>query len=118
MTTTPQKISFGEMRGVGVRDVLIYCRDHRCTHHMTMSADRWPDHVRLSDVEPTFTCTRCGKRGADIRPSFPQARMGTGASWLAHPTTDAASASTTMAPTATMKINVSYSDATSRPVRQ
>ena len=26
MTTTPQKISFGEMRGVGVRDVLIYCR--------------------------------------------------------------------------------------------
>jgi len=31
MTTTPQKITFGEMRASGVRDVLIYCRDHRCT---------------------------------------------------------------------------------------
>ena len=28
MTTTPQKITFGEMRKSGVRDVLIYCRDH------------------------------------------------------------------------------------------
>ena len=26
---TPQKITFGEMRRSGVRDVLIYCRDHR-----------------------------------------------------------------------------------------
>jgi hypothetical protein len=31
-----------------VRDVLIYCRDHRCSHSTTISADRWPDHVRLS----------------------------------------------------------------------
>lgn len=27
-TTAPQKITFGEMRESGVRDVLIYCRDH------------------------------------------------------------------------------------------
>jgi len=30
MTTAPQKITFDEMRESGVRDVLIYCRDHRC----------------------------------------------------------------------------------------
>ncbi len=35
MTTTPQKITFGEMRASGVRDVLIYCRDHRCSHSTT-----------------------------------------------------------------------------------
>jgi hypothetical protein len=35
-----------------------------------ISADRWPDHVQLSDIEPTFLCTACGKRGADVRPSF------------------------------------------------
>ena len=29
MTIYPQKITFGEMRGSGVRDVLIYCRDYR-----------------------------------------------------------------------------------------
>ena len=66
----PTKITFGEMRVSGVRDVLIYCRDHHCTHHITISADRWPDHVRLSDIEPDFVCTACGKRGADVRPLF------------------------------------------------
>ena len=40
--TNPQKITFGEMRASGVRDVLIYCRDHRCSHH----ADGWADDVR------------------------------------------------------------------------
>ena len=49
-TMTPyHTITFGEMRASGVRDVLIYCRDHRCSHHVEISADRWPDHVRLSD---------------------------------------------------------------------
>ena len=38
----PQKITFGEMRASGVRDVLVYCRDHRCSHHIAISADRWP----------------------------------------------------------------------------
>jgi hypothetical protein len=77
MTTYPQKITFGNMRASGVRDVLIYCRDHRCSHHIAISADRWPDHVRLSDIEPDFG-TACGKRGAEVRPMFSQARMGTG----------------------------------------
>jgi hypothetical protein len=48
MTTHPQKITFGELRASGVRDVLIYCQDQRCSHSNTISADRWPDHVRLS----------------------------------------------------------------------
>jgi hypothetical protein len=26
------------------------------------------DEVRLSDIEPRFVCTACGKRGADARP--------------------------------------------------
>jgi hypothetical protein len=34
MTTSPQKIAFGDMRASGVRDVLIYCRDHRCSHSL------------------------------------------------------------------------------------
>ncbi len=59
---------------VGVRDVLVYCRDHRC--HIMISADRWPDDVRLPDIEPDFGCTSCGKRGAEVRPKFSQGRMG------------------------------------------
>jgi hypothetical protein len=71
MTTSPsQKITFGEMRASGVRDVLVYCRDHRCSHHIAISADRWPDDVRLSDIEPDFVCTARSKRGAEVRPNF------------------------------------------------
>jgi hypothetical protein len=72
-----RKISFGEMRASGVRDVLVYCRDHKCSHHVATNADRWPNHVRLSDIEPDFVCTACGKRGAEVRPKFSLARIGT-----------------------------------------
>ena len=30
MTPCPVKITLGEVRASGIRDVLIYCRDHRC----------------------------------------------------------------------------------------
>ena len=42
----------------------------RCAHAERISADRWPDNVRLSDLEPLFVCQACGRRGADIRPDW------------------------------------------------
>ena len=69
-TTIPQKITFGEMRTSRVRDVLIDGRDDRCSHHVETNADGWLDDMRLSDIEPSFTCTACGKRGADVGRSF------------------------------------------------
>ena len=68
--TRQQKITFGEMRASGVRGLLIYCSDFRCSHSTTLSADRWPDDVRLSDLELLFVCQACGERGADVRPNF------------------------------------------------
>jgi hypothetical protein len=65
--TRPTKITFGEMRDMGVRGV---SADYRCSHSVTMNAERWPDDLRLSDVEGQFTCTACGKRGADLRPDW------------------------------------------------
>jgi hypothetical protein len=77
----PQKITFGKMRDAGVRGVLVYCADHHCSHSIAISADKWPDHVRLSDLEFRFVCQACGKPGADVRPDFnwnkpPVAAMG------------------------------------------
>jgi hypothetical protein len=77
-TARQQKITFGEMRAAGIDRILIYCADYKCSHSIEMSADLWPDHVRLSDVEPLFVCKACGKRGADVREQFAPARMGTG----------------------------------------
>jgi hypothetical protein len=53
--TRQKKITFAEMRAAGVRGLLIYCSDRHCSHWTTMSADRWPDGVRLSDIDPLFT---------------------------------------------------------------
>jgi hypothetical protein len=68
--TRPQKVTLAEMRDTGVRGILVYCADFRCSHSIAISGDRWPDELRLSDLEPRFTCSACGKRGADVRPDF------------------------------------------------
>ena len=65
----PQKITFAEMRSSGVRGLLIYCADYRCSHCVAASGDRWPDDAR-------FVCTACGKRGADVRPDFDWGKPG------------------------------------------
>ena len=51
------------MRSSGVNEILIYCRDHRCSHHTEISADLWPDNIRLSD-----TCARCSIYAANCSP--------------------------------------------------
>ena len=63
--TRPQKITLGEMRSSGVRGLLIYCADYKCSHRIGISADQWADDIRLSDLEDKFTCTACGTRGAE-----------------------------------------------------
>jgi len=65
-----QKITLGEMRAMGVHGLLVYCSDYHCSHWTTISADRWPDDVRLSDLEPLFVCQACGTRPAELRPDF------------------------------------------------
>lgn len=73
-----QKITLGEMRASGPTRLLVYCGDYNCAQSLLIDARRWSDDVRLSDLEPKFTCQVCGHRGADVRPMFEPARMGTG----------------------------------------
>ena len=68
MTERSQKITFAEMREMGVRGLLVYCADYRCSHSIAISGDGWPDDARLSDIEPRFVRQACGKRSADVRP--------------------------------------------------
>ena len=63
----PQKITLGEMRAMGIRGLLIYCAGYKCSHNVAISADQWPDDVRLSDLEALFVCQACGLKGADVR---------------------------------------------------
>ena len=66
----PTKISFGDMRDMGVRGLLVYCADYKCSHSIAISGDAWPGDLRLSDLEPQFICQACGKPGANVRPDF------------------------------------------------
>jgi len=76
-TPREQKITLGEMRSRGgPRRLIVYCSDFKCSHSVVVDAGRWGDDVRLSDLEPRFTCKACGRRGADVRPLFERARMG------------------------------------------
>ena len=71
MPDRPQKITFAAMRDMDVRGLpTIYRSDYRCSDLITMSGDCWPDNMRLSELEPRFTCSACGKRCADVRPDF------------------------------------------------
>jgi hypothetical protein len=53
--TRQTKITLREMRSAGVRGLLVYCSDYRCSRSTAISGDRWADDVRLSDIEPLFT---------------------------------------------------------------
>lgn len=55
------------MREIGLRGLLIYCH---CGHHVALSADRWPDEMRLSASNPGACAKLAGYRGADVRPDF------------------------------------------------
>jgi hypothetical protein len=55
----PQKITLGEIREMGIRGLLVYCSDFEC--NVEINADQWSDDVRLSDLEPLFTCQACGQ---------------------------------------------------------
>jgi hypothetical protein len=44
--TRQQKITFGEMRGSGVRGILVYCSNYRCSRSTAINADRSRSVVR------------------------------------------------------------------------
>ena len=65
----PVKITLGDLRSTGVRDLLVFCQDYRCSHNVRLPADyvdRWPDELRISQIETLFVCTACGMRGSII----------------------------------------------------
>jgi len=56
------------------------CSNYRCSHSIAVSANQWPDDLRLSEIEHRFVFEVC-RRGADVRPDFkwnqqPNAMMG------------------------------------------
>ena len=55
---------------MGIRGLIVYCADYRCSHSIAISGDSWPDDVRLSTSKIGSSARASGKRGADVRPDF------------------------------------------------
>jgi hypothetical protein len=64
----PVKITFAQMHEQGVSGLLVPCAGYTSTTRPRSAATRGP--IMLSDIEDRFTCTVCGKRGADVRPDL------------------------------------------------
>jgi hypothetical protein len=65
-----RKITLGEMRAARGHNVSVYCPDIVCNHSVNFNADPLPDDVSLSDLEPRLRCSRCGRKGVDVRPIY------------------------------------------------
>ena len=70
-----QEISWSEMGSWnGSRWLIVDCSDFKCWHFVVIDAAQWGDDV-VSDW--SRLCKACGRHGADVRPLFEKARMGT-----------------------------------------
>ena len=67
MSDRPVKITFAEMHVSGVRGILVYCPDYKCSHSVALNAYQWAD---ISGYRAAVRLQACGKRGADVRPDF------------------------------------------------
>jgi hypothetical protein len=70
MTERPQKITFAEMRDMGVRGLLVYCADYRCSHSIAISGDGCyvtPRKGRSQSAACTRAVLAVAARGKPVR---------------------------------------------------
>ena len=63
-----EPMTLGNMRQNGVRGLFVTCS--ACGYHAEVNADPWPDDVPVPSFGPRMRCSRCGKRGATVRPNW------------------------------------------------
>ena len=66
----PDRVTMGDVRAQGCRDLLVYCTSGWCHHSAKLSGDFLPDETALLDLDPCMVCTACGLIGADVRPDY------------------------------------------------
>ncbi len=65
-----ESVTLGHIRSHGCRDLLIFCEAIDCNHGSSMNAHEFPDDLPIDSLCPHMVCTRCGHRGADVRPDL------------------------------------------------
>src|SRR6516165_4478267 len=55
-------ITVGNLRQLGVRGLLVSCRNPQCRHEATMSVDDYADEIEVPSFAPRMVCSKCGGR--------------------------------------------------------
>jgi hypothetical protein len=63
----PTKITFDEMRDMGVRGVVIYCQDYKCSHSLALSAEPFSRNLNQKQNLPAHDAG-WHVSSADLRP--------------------------------------------------
>ena len=63
-------MTLANMRENGVRSLLVYCNNPRCSHEAVVNVDRYGDDVLVRAFSARMVCTVCGVVGADARPNW------------------------------------------------
>jgi hypothetical protein len=72
-TSERQKgMSLGNMRSLGPRSLDVTCT--ACGRRTIFNLDDWPDEVLVQWFAPRMRCSKCGHRGANVRPDWTQLR--------------------------------------------
>jgi hypothetical protein len=68
----PRRANIGHCRAHDLTHLLIYCTNFPvfCYHDARMPIDRFSDDAMLDDIQARCRCTKCGKKGAEIRPDW------------------------------------------------
>ena len=82
-------VTLGQIRGLGCRNLLVYCESPWCNHSAVMSGDALPDEMPVRALCPRMVCTACGLIGADVRPDWSahtnKRAAALSGTWRAHP---------------------------------
>jgi hypothetical protein len=62
-------ITFGSLRKLGVRGLLVICLDPQCRHQETMSLDDYADEIEVPSFTPGMVCSKCGGK-VEARPNW------------------------------------------------
>src|SRR5689334_13720943 len=67
---TAETVTVSHIRFYGCRDLLVYCGAIDCNHSAVMKADHFPAELPIRSLCARMVRTRCGHRGAEVRPDW------------------------------------------------
>jgi hypothetical protein len=66
-------LTLGKMSALGVRKLLVYCRDNSCGRETLLDVSRYPAGTEIPAFARRLACERCGS-GVEVRPDWQDIR--------------------------------------------